>query len=266
MKDFQIGIPCGPNSEKFANFLIKSAEKTISGKKTYSYLIAINKPGVKREEITNGITAEVNFVERHSQYTSSEGHADALNLLLENIESDFAFFVDSDVAFLCKDWDSILLDHLIDGTAMIGTEYHHSDGKMSNRPNVITCAFSVKTLKSLDVNFMPSLKNIVLRADNCSHFGRKEGDTIFMDTGCDMISSLVSAGHETKVLKIVSPRYPDTHKDLLFLKRSDRGEEYHLEGVPICTHIGRSLTRNFDNDIIVKNWKRNVTEWLDGKV
>ena len=97
-------------------------------------------------------------------------------------------------------------------------------------------------------------------------FGAKIGSNIFMDTGCDMIETLITSGYETKVLDIVSPRYPATHKDLKVLDLSQRGEEYHLNNTAISTHIGRSLTRNFNNDPIIFNWKSKVEEWLSGQV
>ena len=87
-----------------------------------------------------------------------------------------------------------------------------------------------------------------------------------MDMGCDMIESLITRGYETKVLDIASPRYSETHKDLKVLDLNQRGEEYHLNGVAISTHLGRSLTRNFNNDPIVSNWTKKVEEWLNGQV
>lgn len=266
MKEIQIGIPCGPNSEDFSNFLIKTIEKTISRTKTYSYLIAINKPEVDKNKILSGLSVEIEFIERHSKKIKSEGHADALNLLLKNAESENCIFVDADVAFLKDSWDIDLLSELNEKTVMIGTEYHHSDGKMVKRPNVITCAFKTKILKNLNVNFMPSLEWLNLNEDNCQFFGKNPGDKIFLDTGCDMMSSLISSGYDTKILEIVSPRYSDTINKLSFLNNDDRGEEYHLNGKVLCTHIGRSLSRNFEKDPVIRKWRDAVVRWHDGKI
>lgn len=263
---YQIGIPCGPNSEYFTNFLIRSIEKTSSKNIKHSYVIAINKPGVRRDVILRDVVIDVKFVERHSSLALSAGHADALDLLLENIDSNFAVFVDSDVAFLKKGWDVLLFERLNDNVVMIGSEYHPSDGKTLKRPNVIACAFRADIMKKLSVKFTPSLKTVMINKDNHGFFGRNIGETVFLDTGCDMLSTLISAGYKTEVLSIASPRYQDTHSNLKFLSTTDRGEEYLLENDVVCTHIGRSISRNFFSDPIVVNWKRKVEAWLDGKV
>lgn len=260
----EICIPCGPNSEDFANFLIKTVELT--SVVPHSYIFALNKNGVDKEKILSGCDIDAKFVERVSNKTSSAGHADALNLLLEKTTSDVSVFVDSDVAFLKFGWDEMLLEELTDNVVMIGSSYHKTDKKPVDRPNVITCAFKTRVLKDLRIDFTPSLKWIVLDETSALSFGGTVGDTIFLDTGCDMISTLIQSGFRTKVLEIVSPRYKDTVSMLRVLDCDGRGEEYHLRSIPICTHIGRSLSRSFNSDTVVVKWKNSVLRWLDGKI
>jgi len=180
--------------------------------------------------------------------------------------SRFGVLVDSDVAFLCKNWDVCLIDQLDSSTVMIGSEYHPTDGKMINRPNVIMCAFDTNVLKSLAVDFMPSLARLVADEHLAKVFGCKISQTFFLDTGCDMIKQLIDAGYTTKTLKIVSPRYKDTTDRLRLLKHNEKGEEYHIGDIVVCTHIGRSLSRNFESDPVINSWKSSVSVWLDGKI
>lgn len=265
--ELQIGIPCGPNSEFFANFLISTIESTISKTIDYRFLIGINKPGVNKDEIARGFDKnKFEFIEEFSPATSSHGHAHCLNLMLKNMNCRFGFFLDSDVAMLEKDWDTVLLDKLNEKTIMIGSEYHPSDGKMINRPNVITCAFDVDAFKKLNLDFTPSLKTHVTTPESSEYYGTSIGQSIMLDTGCEIMESIVKSGHLTETLKIVSPRYKATHTDLKVLDPSHRGEEYHLDGRAISTHIGRSLSRSFNSDPIVKTWKESVERWLYGKV
>jgi hypothetical protein len=267
MHDLQIAIPCGPNSEYFANFLIETIEFTISKKLNYRFLIGVNKPGVNKDEITkNHDTSKFDFVEELSSATSSLGHAHCLNLMLRSMNSKFGIFLDSDVAVLEKEWDVLLLNSLNDKTIMIGSEYHHSDGKMVNKPNVITCAFDVEIFKNLKLDFTPSLKKIITTPETASYYGTQIGESIMLDTGCEIMETISKNGYQTEVLKIISSRYRDTSSKLKILDTSQRGEEYHLNGRPISTHIGRSLTRNFKNDLIVKTWKDSVERWLYGKI
>ena len=139
--------------------------------------------------------------------------------------SKFGVLVDADVAFLCKNWDVLLIDQLDSSTVMIGSEYHPTDGKMINRPNVITCAFDVNVFKMLAVDFMPSLTRLVADEHLAKVFGCKVSQTFFLDTGCDMIKQLIDAGYTTKTLKIVSPRYEDTIDKIRLLKNNEKGEE-----------------------------------------
>ena len=267
MFDLQIGIPCGPNSESFANFLLSTINRTITNNTKVEVLLGINKPNIQKNLITADIkNLNIKFIERHSLHQSSAGHADCLNLITEHMTSRWGIFLDADVAILKKEWEIDLLSQLNNHVVMIGSEYYKNDGKMVRRPNVITCAFDVDVFKKLNINFMPSMKSILINENNQHIFGAKIGSRIFMDTGCDMIKTLITSGYETKVLDIVSPRYIETHKDLKVLDLNQRGEEYHLDNVAISTHIGRSLTRNFNNDPIVFNWKSKIEEWLSGQV
>ena len=163
MIDIQIGIPCGPNSEHYANFLINSIERTVSRKRAYQYVIGINKTGVDRRVIQKNLeNIDIVYHERISSHDGSKGHGDCLNLIFEHMTSKFGVLVDADVAFLCKNWDVLLIDQLDSSTVMIGSEYHPTDGKMINRPNVITCAFDVNVFKMLAVDFMPALPDLLL--------------------------------------------------------------------------------------------------------
>jgi hypothetical protein len=267
LRKIQIGIPCGPNSESFANFLIETIELTISDKFDYRFVIGINKAGVDINKIIGRIDKnKFSFVEEISSEQSSKGHAHCLNLIVRNMTTKYGFLIDADVAMLSKNWDIALTNELTDKVVMIGSEYYKTDGKMVRRPNVITCAIDVEVFHKLNLNFMPSMKTIEIDQELSSVYGVEPGSKIFMDTGCEIIEKIIKNGYYTKVLNIVSPRYTETQSALKVLKKSGRGEEYHLEGMPISTHIGRSLTRNFDKDHTVNEWKHLVKEWLNGKV
>jgi hypothetical protein len=250
MKDIEIGIPCGPNSERYANFLIKSIEATVSNIKAVKIIIGINKGNIDKSVILESLSSDIVFVERLSDKSGSHGHGDCLNLILENMsDSAIGVFADVDSAFICKDWDSILSNHMTDNNiSFVGSEYHKTDGKIVKLPNVITAMFRVNVLKNNKVNFIPSL-------------ARVEKDSMFLDTGCEAILRLKELEYTLDTLKIVSPRYEDTIDDCKFMKVGMRGEAYQFKGTPISTHIGRSLTRNFDTDGNVLVWKSRVIDW-----
>jgi len=263
MIDLQIAIPCGHNSEKFTNFLISTVEATISKSISYKFLIGINKPGVNKELIVAGHNLnKFEFIEELTYESGSLGHAHCLNILLNRISSKFGVFLDSDVAMLARDWDTLLLSVLNERIIMIGSEYHKTDGKMINRPNVITCVFDAELFKNLKIDFTPSLKNIVTNNETAKFYGSNIGTSIMLDTGCEIMEKLYSMNYETRTLKIVSPRYKETLNNLQVLNINSKGEEYHLDNKPVSTHIGRSLTRDFIKDSYVINWKNCVDNWL----
>jgi hypothetical protein len=51
-------------------------------------------------------------------------------------------------------------------------------------------------------------------------------------------------------------------KKTVFMTDEMRGEEHHLNGVPIFTHVGRSSARNFVHDPIIQRWRQRVEEWF----
>lgn len=263
MIDLQIAIPCGRNSEKFTNFLISTIEATISKSLSYKFLIGINKPNVNKALIVAGHNLnKFEFIEVLSYDSGSLGHAHCLNIMLNRISSKFGVFLDSDVAMLIRDWDTLLLSNLNERVVMIGSEYHKTDGKMINRPNVITCAFDAELFKNLKIDFTPSLKNIVINAETAQYYGSNIGTSVMLDTGCEIMEKLYRRNYETRTLKIVSPRYKETLNNLQVLDKKSKGEEYHLDNKPVSTHIGRSLSRNFIEDKNVINWKNCVVHWL----
>ena len=260
----QIGIPCGPNSEKFTSFLIDSIEKTISGKYEHEYILGVNQRGVNFEQFKRYKNLKV--VEEYAGLPHVLGHGQCLDLILRNMDSKYGIFVDSDVAFLENGWDDILISQLDEKCVVIGSEYHPTDGKVVDFPNVITFLFNTAKLKSTNITFVPKLARVVTTEESSSWYGVPPGRDVFLDTGCHIGENLHKHGFTWKTLKIVTPRYVDRFSMMKFMKNDMRGEEYQLEGTPICTHIGRSLTRSFSSDPIISVWKNRVEAWLNGKV
>jgi len=260
----QIGIPCGPNSEMYVSFLISSIEATISKDFDYEYILGVNQKGVNFQKFQN--IKNLKVVEEYLGLPHVKGHGQCLDLILRHMNAKYGMFVDSDVAFLKKSWDKLLVEKINDKCIMIGSEYHPTDGKIVNFPNVITCLFDVEKVKNLNLTFVPKLKHIQADDTNARWYGVQPGDQLYLDTGCHIPEDFGRAGFEWATMKIVTPRYPDRIPMMKFMKEGGRGEEYQLDGVPICTHIGRSLSRNFSRDTVITNWLKSVKEWFDGQV
>ena len=66
-------------------------------------------------------------------------------------------------------------------------------------------------------------------------------------------------------MKLVSPRVSETASEIVFMTNEIRGEEYHLNGKPVATHLGRSSYRIFDGPD-AKKWRKRVQEWLNNNI
>ena len=120
--------------------------------------------------------------------------------------------------------------------------------------------FSIVEFKKARACFSASLKPLVLDKDNAKYFGRKPGDKIARDTAWQISSLVKKAGYDGIALPVISPRIDKSQ--IKFMTEDMRGEEHHLDGVPIFTHVGRGHTRDFFNNSIVVKWKNRVEEWL----
>jgi len=256
----QIGIPCGKNSGEYIKFLLTTIRQTISQKTDYEIILGINDDSVDINNIVSEFSNE-NFkiIMCVDNNAYSFGHASCVQSIFENMSEEYGMLIDCDVAILKKNWDQILIAQLDKNNVIIGSEY---DGnKYMKFPNIVFCMFKTRILSNLNISFMPAGKNKTINNDIESDiFGREVGDTIFLDTGWELPVKVKKAGYAGIPMNLESPR-----KDIencIFMKPGDRGEEYHLSGEPICTHVGRSFTRSF-NDPIVVRWKKRVNDYLE---
>ena len=108
---------------------------------------------------------------------------------------------------------------------------------------------------------MPKHEHICFDEKNCILFNESPGAVIHLDTAWELPYKLKSAGYDGEALPMVSPRL-DKEK-IVFMTEDMRGEEHHLDGIPIFTHIGRSSSRSFLNDPVVIKWRQRVAKWFN---
>jgi hypothetical protein len=266
MRDLQIGIPCGYNSEHYVNFLLDSIRKTISDVGRTQVLLGQSKPEVNTQIIVdNNPDFNIEVVQAFSSDIGSLGHGKCLDVMLEHMTLEYGIVVDCDVAFLEKNWDITMIDEIRDNNVIIGagTEKHHHH--YYNFPFTIMVLFKTAVLKEVEISFRPSVENGVLvgktlTAEDAHIFGRNVGDKIKLDTAWQLPLKLKSNGYTGTVLPHLSPRNGD--EDAQFLAPDLRGDEYHMNGVPFFTHKGRSQSRSFHHDVNVINWRNRVKQWL----
>lgn len=260
----QIGIPCGRNSELFVEFLISSIERTISENYDIEFIFGINQSGVNKSFLENINTKYekkfVIFENLMSGRGTGTGHGNCLNSIFKEMSSKYGMMIDSDTAFLCKGWDEKLISLLDEETIIIGTEYGADQNKFMGSPNCIMCLFSVDKLKETNMSWKPENCYITITEDNYKIYGRQPGDKIFLDTSCEIPIRLYKSGLSGIALPLFSPRIDKTK--VKFMTENMRGDEHHLNGVPIFTHLGRGLLRHFKLNPEAVLWKNRVNEWL----
>tara|TARA_R110000824_G_scaffold69633_1_gene179193 strand:- start:610 stop:978 length:369 start_codon:yes stop_codon:yes gene_type:complete len=118
----------------------------------------------------------------------------------------------------------------------------------------------VKELKDTGLSWEPRNCYVDINEENSQVYGRAPGDKILLDTSCDIPVCLHNSGRLGQALPLVSPRIDKTK--IKFMTEGMRGEEYQLYGTPIVTHLGRGLSRDFNNNADAIRWRTRVDEWL----
>ena len=260
----QIAIPCGYNSEHYINFLLDTIVKTVSDPERIEVLLGINKPNLDKDILLkNKDVFNIKSIDAISPHNNSRGHGFCLDEMLKHMDSKYGMFVDCDVAFLEKNWDTKLIDLLVGDKVVIGAGTAKNHHHYYNFPFTIMSLFKVSPLKEVGISFMPKLVDLVLTEENADIFGRNVGEKIHLDTAWEMPLKLKTNGYDGVALKLVTPR--DHSRDNIKFMTSDmRGEEQQLDGVPYFTHVGRSQSRPFNSPIVVK-WRHRVDDWIRHK-
>lgn len=158
---------------------------------------------------------------RKQSTSGSMGHGEALNLLIEKIDTPYGVILDADATFLKNGWDNILINQLDDKVKIIGCPPVKNPIKPSDFPSVYATLFDTETFKSLKIDMRP--KNL----------------EIGQDTAWEMRENFFKNGHQCKVLEARNTRgYKEgVFRDLLCT-------EYYLEGCDdiFACHFGRGAT------------------------
>jgi glycosyltransferase involved in cell wall biosynthesis len=168
-----------------------------------------------------GKYSNVELFFRKQSTSGSMGHGEALNLLIENIDTPYGVILDADATLLKKGWDDILIDQFDDKVKIIGCPPVENPIKPTDFPSVYATLFDTKTFKSLKIDMRP------------------KNPKIGLDTGWEMREKFFKSGYQCKVLESRNTR---EYKEGLF--RDLICTEYYLEGYGevFACHFGRGAT------------------------
>lgn len=263
-----VAVACGTNSEGYAEFLLWSIGQTASRPDRFRFKFGLNGPDIdaKRLERLKDI-ADVEVFEAFSGLGyCSKSHAITLDKTYARMETELSMVCDIDIAFLEPGWDELFIAKIEEGNVGVGPEYartYHLRGgfhKHLGFPNLLATLLKTEAMKSECVSFMPA-KDLVLTDEDAPHFGLEPGIKTRRDTGWELSYKLRRAGHVGVAMKMLS--YGDPESKLLVGPDKYNGNEFHLDGIPVLTHMGRSSMRAFGKHPAAIRWEQRVRQWIE---
>ena len=210
------------NTSDFIEMSLFALEKLT--KNTYKVIICDNGSRYLDKRKLEKIVSRYGNVElffRKQSTSGSMGHGEALNLLIEKIDTSYGVILDADATFLKNEWDTILINQFDDKVKIIGCPPVKNPIKPSDFPSVYATLFDTETFKSLKIDMRP--KNL----------------EIGQDTAWEMRKNFFKNGYQCKVLEARNTReYKEgPFRDLICT-------EYYLEGYGevFACHFGRGAT------------------------
>jgi hypothetical protein len=164
----------------------------------------------------------VSIIWRQQSEYGSRGHGEALNLLIEKINTPYGIILDSDAIILKKNWDQILINQLKEGAKIIGAPPVKNPLKPDDFPSVYLTFFETETFKSLKIDMNP--------------FDISSGK----DTGWEVRENFLDKKIKFKIFDVKNTRNykRGPFKDIICT-------EYYLDGYSdiIGSHFGRGASK-----------------------
>ena len=122
---YQIGIPCGANSQSYLLFLIDSIKKCTPDINSFEILLGIDNNSISSEALSQikDKIPNIKTLSLQTKGTLSLGHGDILDQMLPHFSSKFSVFIDCDSAILINNWLEVLSGNLKGNKIIIGSEY-----------------------------------------------------------------------------------------------------------------------------------------------
>jgi len=208
-----------------------------------AYKVIICDNGSKKRDILNLVRVarqydNVEIIFRKQSAHGSIGHGEAMDLLVEKVETPYFVTMDSDASFLYMYWDKLLLSRINEEVKAIGTQA--SGDKPKDFPLVFAVLYETAVFKDLSAKFLPEIDGA----------GRRKGKGT--DTGWKIRELYLSHGFVGDVLEFKNTR---TFKrgpfaDMLVA-------EFYLEAVDdvFVSHYGRGSSSGIAKH---KSWWRSL--------
>lgn len=254
MKSLDVGIAAGQNSDFYLNFLLDNMRRTMDTTDV-RVIVCINNYVQFDLEVLKRWPGEVEYHYLNTETVpGSEGHGLALNFLLDQMTAKYGMFIDCDIGFLAKSWDTWMLQQLEPGKIeVVGTEYTNVS-KYRGFPNTIVCAFHTEFLQASEIDFRPLLEprtsEYIVQTEAEAHaWGTSVGQRILLDCGYQLPLKVRGAGADGKPIRFVGTGVLGC------------GQEHHVDNQPFLTHLKGSSVKD-KNDPGANLWMQRVEAHL----
>ena len=278
----QIGLTASVEIN-YIKLLIKSLKLLANQPDKLEFIIGVD-IGKGKGKIDLSDLKEHKIVKYNTQIPySSKAHGLLMDYLLYNyINSKFGMIIDSDVCFLRKGWDTDFKDEITKNNLIyLGTENVNKDRKF---PGPYCIFFLTKEMHAINYSTLPvqsayfekkydfgiefenkikeNYKNTINGTSfkitkNADIYGLKNGDSMVFDTNSQFNIFFKNIKNKYKILNRKRP----SDKDLVFLHKDGKGQEFYLNGKVYLTHQGRCRNSwNKDKRNIL--WLKQIKDWF----
>ncbi len=159
---------------------------------------------------------------RKQSEKGSIGHSEALDYLMQQVNTPYTVVLDADAVFLQKGWDISLINKLNEKVKIIGTPPVINPNKPTAFPLMYAVLFETETFKKLQISFKP--KKSVIK---------------YFDTGWEMREKYLANGYKGFYFKVKNTHQykKGPFKELLCV------EYYYPNNNLIASHFGRGSTQ-----------------------
>lgn len=225
------------NAADFVALMIYAFDKL----SMYSYKVIIrdNSSSDKEYKKLQKLVKEYSHIDIHlyehaTELRGSSAHGEALNELVGRIDTEYGVIMDTDVTFLKKGWDQILINKLSPEIPIYGTQPDSNGPKPKDFPLMFGVLFKTDILKSLNIDW------------------RTKDMNKLQDVGWELREKYFGAGLKGGLLYDFNTR---TFKKGPFADLVC--SEYYLDSVGesqiFASHFGRGSNPNYKNLVRIKS-------------
>jgi len=272
---------------KYWDFCNKCIEKTISSSGIVRYLIGLDRVSKSnRKKLESYLPRlslyDISITPKKKKETTHDKRiriGSLYNKIFSHIPNDekYVFSLDGDIALLCHDWDTLLINELKNDCVVIGHEYGPRWPKKYQDFPCLQCSFfDGSKVNKLNVDFRGDGKPFKIKTEKHSRiFGLPIGTNLNRDIGWKWPLRIQEAGYSAKIMqfvpgndkrsKILQPKTKHDKKVYSINQKENIKSlfEIHWKKKVIATHLTKSTCLEFNKHPVCKYWLRRVEGYLE---